>query len=284
MRMLLSSPFARIGHDKYTPNQGSERIVEPAAGSRGAMAAKAVVGLALAVMIVAGGAAYFTYTASNQLEQENARLSSQLTRLQANLSLIQGELAMLGAQRRSVPMVLLRTWGTALASYGSRPDGMTYLRLTETGSSSGVEAALASQPFNATIAGNSVQWSAMANSVATDQYHTIWPMVLENSPGGTNAIEFEMREGFQEVVVMSNGVRNYAPVHWNVSVPHMFKIVVVTPGERVNFYIDGVLVKSMTTDVPKVDFLLTAAEVKANSPLASGIATLDVYGGLLGGP
>jgi len=189
-----------------------------------------------------------------------------------------------GALRQGYASILLRTWGTALASYGERKDGLTYLRLTETDANSGVEAALATNPFNATIPGNSVQWEAVANHIATDKYHTIWPMVLENSPGGTNAIEFEMKGGVQEVAVITNGAKSFALVSWNSTAPHLFKIVIVIPGQQVNFYIDGKLVKSMTTNIPKADFLLNAAEVKADSPLATGVATLDVYGGLLSSP
>lgn len=238
--------------------------------------------MVLVVVLAVGGIAYYTYTVSNQLQQENARLNSRLAQLQGNLSSVQGELDTINALRSGDPSIVLRTWGTALASYGERRDGLTYLRLTETDSNSGVETALLNRPFNATIPGNSVQWSAVANSIAVDKYHTIWPMVLENSPGGNNAMEFEMKGGVQEVAVITNGVKSYALVSWNASSPHIFKIVIVVPGEKVDFYIDGVLVRTMTTNVPKADFLLNAAEVKADSLLAVGVATLDVYGGLLG--
>ena len=244
---------------------------------------RAVLGLALVVVLAIGGIAYYTYTVNSQLQQENARLNSQLSRLQANISSLQGELDTVSVLRQGYPSILLRTWGTALASYGERQDGITYLRLTETNANSGVEAALATNPFNATIPGNSVQWEAVANRIAADKYHTIWPMVLENSPGGTSAIEFEMKGGVQEVAVITNGVKSFALVSWNSTASHVFKIVIVIPGQQVNFYIDGKLVKTMTTNIPKTDFLLNAAEVKADSLLAAGVATLDVYGGLLGG-
>lgn len=237
--------------------------------------------MVLVVVIAVGGVAYYTYTVSSQLQQENTRLNSRLAQLQGNLTTLQNELDTVNALRQGDPSILLRTWGTALASFGERQNGLTYLRLTETDANSGVEAALANRPFNATIPGNSVQWSAIANRIASDKYHTIWPMVLENSPGGTNAIEFEMKGGVQEVAVILNGVKTYALVSWNASLPHVFKITIVTPGEKVDFYIDGVLVRTLTTNVPKADFLLNAAEVKADSPLAAGVATLDVYGGLL---
>ncbi|MDA4125982.1 MAG: hypothetical protein OK452_02105 [Thaumarchaeota archaeon] len=243
-----------------------------------------VLGMVLVVILAVGGIAYYTYTVSSQLQQENARLNSQISRLQANISSLQGELDTISALRQGYPSIVLRTWGTALASYGERKDGLTYLRLTETDANSGVEAALASKSFNATIPGNSVSWSAVANHIATDKYHTIWPMVLENSPGGTNAIEFEMKGGVQEVAVITNGVKGFALVSWNSTAPHTFKIVIVVPGQQVDFYIDGKLVKTMTTNIPKVDFLLNAAEIKADSPSAAGVATLDVYGGLLSNP
>ena len=233
------------------------------------------------VVLAVGGIAYYTYAVSSQLQQENARLNSQISRLQANISSLQSELDKVGVFQQGYPSILLRTWGTALASYGERQDGLTYLRLTETDANSGVEAALASTSFNATIPGNSVSWSAVANSIATDKYHTIWPMVLENSPGGTNAIEFEMKGGVQEVAVKTNGVKSFALVSWDSSASHVFKIIIVVPGQLVDFYIDGKLIKTMTTNIPKVDFLLNAAEIKADSPLAVGVATLDVYGGLL---
>jgi hypothetical protein len=235
----------------------------------------------LVVVIAVGGIAYYTYTVSSQLQQENAKLNSQLTRLQSNITSLQGQLDTVNALRAGDPSILLRTWGTALASFGERQDGITYLRLTETDANSGVEAALANRPFNATIPGSSVQWSAVANRIAVDKYHTIWPMVLENSPGGNNAIEFEMKGGVQEVAVILNGVKSYSLVSWNASAPHTFRIVIVTPGEKVEFYIDGALVRTMTTNIPKADFLLSAAEVKADTTTAVGVATLDVYGGLL---
>jgi hypothetical protein len=237
--------------------------------------------MVLVVILAVGGIAYYTYTVSSQLQQENAKLNSRITQLQGNLSSLHGELDTINALRSGDPSIVLRTWGTALASYGERRDGVTYLRLTETDSNSGVETALLNRSFNATIPGNSVQWSSVANRIAVDKYHTIWPMVLENSPGGTNAIEFEMKGGVQEVAVITNGVKSFALVSWNSTAPHEFKIVIVTPGQQVNFYIDGNLVKTMTTNIPKVDFLLNAAEVKADSPSAAGVATLDVYGGLL---
>lgn len=250
------------------------------------VAAPAVTTLALVFLVAFGGVVYYTYTTSNALAQENASLNSQLAQLQnnfnalkANATLIQNELALFRASKGAYPIILLRTWGAALASYETRLNGLTYLRLTETGPNSGVEAALTSAPFNATVAGASVQWSAWANKVATDRNHTIWPMVLENSPAGTDAIEFEMKGGVQEVAVMNNGVRNTQLVHWNASLPHLFKIIVVIPGAKVDFYIDGNLVATLTADVPKTGFLLRAAEVKADTPNAMGIATLDAYGG-----
>jgi hypothetical protein len=243
---------------------------------------KAVIGLAVALMVGVGGTMYFVYTAQNQLQQQNANLTAQLKALRGNLTQIQGQLSVLrSAYRSNIPMILLRTWGTALASYNTRSNGVNYLRLTETGPSSGVEAALALHAFNATATGATAEWSAVANVAATDSMHTVWPMVLENSPGGTNALEFEMMGTVQEVVAISNGNRNPVQVHWNATVPHVFKIVVVTPGKQVNFYIDGQAVATLTYDIPKVDFLLSAAEVKAAPTAPATVATLDLYGGLL---
>jgi hypothetical protein len=180
------------------------------------------------------------------------------------------------------PMVLLRTAGTALAAFVERPDGLNYLRLMEIGSGSGVESSLAPYPFNATIPGAKVEWKAVANTVASDSYHTIWPMVLENTPGGTDAFEFEDAGGIQEVAVDSNGSRQALPVSWNPNIVNTFAIVIVSPGQQVNFYINGVSVANFTSGVPKVDFLLEAAEVKGFGSAAPVVATLDAYGGLLG--
>ena len=253
-------------------------------------ASRAITALAFVFLVTFGGVVYFTYSANYALSQQNASLNSRLNALQtdfnsykANITSIQNEMAMLRSYRLAGPMVLLRTWGAGLASYGERHNGLTYLRLTETGPNSGVEASLAASPFNATVAGASLEWSAFANKVATDSNHTIWPMVLENSPAGTDAIEFEMKGGHQEVAVNSNGIRFTVPVFWDVNVPHLFKIVVVTPGVQVDFYIDGKLAASITAYVPKSGFFLRAAEVKADTPQAAGVATLDVYGGQNGG-
>ena len=212
-----------------------------------------------------------------------SQLRSDFSILKSNATILQSEIVQLRGTGHGNPMILLRTWGTALASYGSSLGGLTYLRLTETGGGSGVEASLASSPFDATVAGASVQWSAWANGVATDRNHTIWPMVLENSPAGTDAIEFEMKGGYQEVAANANGIRSYLGVHWNVSTPHLFKIVIVTPGQQVDFYIDGRLVATLARNIPRTSFLLYAAEVKADVPTTSGVATLDTYGGAGGG-
>src|SRR5574340_406695 len=115
------------------------------------MVAPAVTALALIFLVAIGGVGYYTYAASNALAQENANLNSQLAQLQHNATLMQNELALLRASRGIYPMILLRTWGGALASYGSKVGGLTYLRLTETGPNSGVEAALASSPGKGTV-------------------------------------------------------------------------------------------------------------------------------------
>jgi hypothetical protein len=181
-----------------------------------------------------------------------------------------------------VPAVFLRTQGTALASYVEGPEDYMYLRLTEVGSGSLVESALGTSPFNATIAGNSVAWKTVANTVASDSNHWFWPMVLENAPGGTNAIEFEDAAGTQEAAVVSNGIRTVQIIGWDPTVVHTFMIVIVSPGRQVNFYIDGNKVATITTGIPAVGFLLEAAEVKGVGTTASGVACVDAYGGLFG--
>ncbi len=168
-----------------------------------------------------------------------------------------------------------------MASFVERPDEITYLRLTIAGGNSVAEAAIGTQPFNASIAGNSVEWRVVGNGVAVDNNHWFWPMVLENSPGGTNAIEFEQAAGHQEVAVVSNGTRTNALVQWNPLLVHTFKIVIVTPGKQVAFFIDGFNVASISAGVPQGQFFIEGAEVKSLST-APGVAMLDVYGGLLG--
>ncbi len=227
-------------------------------------------------------------------ENELLSIASEIGKVQAsnatltalNLQLQNLSSTILALQERispSAPTIFLRTWGAALASYIELPDEMRYLRLTETGAGNGVEAAIGSQPFNATIAGNSVQWNAVANSVAADSNHRFWPMVLENSPAGNNAIEFEDSQGTTEVAVVRDGVRNSLDVHWNPTIIHSFKIVIVKPGAQVDFYIDGARVANITQGVPNVGFLLEAAEVASYGARAPGYATLDTFGGLLGG-
>jgi len=181
------------------------------------------------------------------------------------------------------PSVLLRTTGTALGAFVQGSDNLTYLRLLEIGNASCVESSLASHPFNATMAGAMVQWRAVANDVATDSYHAFWPMVLENTPGGTNALEFEDYGGFEEVAVVSNGERSAIPVYWNATAANTFAIEIVSPGHRANFFINGVSVANFTSGVPMVGFLLEGAEVRGLGSSFPLVATLDAYGGLLGG-
>jgi hypothetical protein len=242
-------------------------------------------GVMLVVVILLGGVAYITYDESTQL----ALLRSQVSSLQT-------ELSQQGSVPRS-PLILLRTWGTGLASYIEGENEVTYLQLTMSGQMSGVESSFASFSFNASVAGNSVQWFASANSVAGDRYHNFWPMVLENAPNGTDAIEFEDYGGNQEIGLRSNGSAVFFPVSWSIAVPHAFKIVIVTPGKEINFSIDGTLVKSLvkgscagctpngvtsqTPFIPNVGFLIEGAEVDSSSQSAHGVATLEVYGGLL---
>lgn len=59
--------------------------------------------------------------------------------------------------------------------------------------------------------------------------------------------------------------------------------MVVTPGSEADFYIDGAMVGSIRTGVPSASFLLEAAEIRGDQSATTGVAVLDVYGGLLGG-
>ena len=227
---------------------------------------------------------------ANELSNLSARLATvqawNVTALQAATAEIQDVTARVMAIQASLsqalPQVFLRTEGTALASYVSGAGNMTYLRLTEIGPGSIVESALGCVAFNASVAGASAQWYAVANPTASDLNHWTWPLVLENSPGGTEAIEFEDAGGVQEAAVVNDGVRYLAYVKWDPSVPHLFQIVVVTPGELVNFYIDGKMVATITQGVPNVGFLLYGAEIKQTGPNTGDVAMLDVYGGLIG--
>jgi len=209
-------------------------------------------------------------TAMEQLALRLQALNSSIRSLQANVNYL-------------APPIFLRQWGLSLASYTELPDELRCLQLVENGPGSGVETAIGTQPFNATIAGNSVQWEVVANTVATDGRHTLWPMVLENAPGGTDAIEFEEAAGVQEAAVVNNGVRTETAISWTPNVPHIFKILVASPGKEVDFYIDGNLVATITTGVPNVGFLLEAAEIRGDPTAVPGVAVLDIYGGLLGG-
>jgi len=205
-----------------------------------------------------------------------ASLSAQLRTVSVSVQELQANLSALSSA------IFLRTSGTALGAYVEDADGETYLRLMETGSGSLVEASLASYPFNATIPGRMVEWRAVANNVSADPNHWFWPMVLENTPGGTNALEFEYAAGVQEVAVVSNGVRNVVPVKWSPTVIHTFGIKVVTPGHEVDFYIDGDVVAVVTSGIPMASFLIEGAEVKGTGTNAPGVAILDAYGGMLG--
>ena len=222
-------------------------------------------------------------TLSAQLATVQSDNSALMSHIGVEIQNISSEIRLLQAGFQTiVPAVFLRTEGTALASYIEGPEDYMYLRLTEIGSGSLVESALATSPFNATIAGNSVAWKTVANSVASDSNHWFWPMVLENSPGGTNAIEFEDAAGEQEAAVVSNGVRNVQIIGWDPTVVHTFMIVIVSPGRQVDFYIDGKEVASITTGIPMASFLLEAAEVKGVGETPNGVACVDAYGGLFG--
>ena len=219
---------------------------------------------------------------SSELKNMGASNSIALSSVAFQLQNITSNMQNLRADINSLPpLILLRTAGTALGAVVERPDGLNYLRLMEIGSTSGVESSLASTPFNATVPGI-IEWRAVANSVAADAYHTFWPMVLENTPGGTNAFEFEDAGGIQEVAMVTNGSRDSVPVWWNATVVNTFAIEIVSPGHQVNFYIDGGLVASFSSGVPNVDFLIEGAEVKGFGSSAPVVATLDTYGGLLG--
>jgi len=301
-----------------------------------------VLGLALSFVLL-GSVAYYTYSATSQLGQQNSNLQQEVEQLQSRISQLKENLSMsqsqqgLNAQQiaavdsklqsdenaltdlvsdvgqikagnttamgqmvyqlqnlssairtlqenfSSRPPIFLRQWGLGLAYYVELPDEMHYLQLVENGVGGGAETALGSQSFNATIAGNSVQWDAVANGLAADKGHTFWPMVLENSPGGTDAIEFEDSGGTQEAAVVLNGVRTYQLISWDPTSIHSFKIVVVTPGAEVDFYIDNARVATITTGIPTVSSLLEGSEVRGDAAATVGVAALDTYGGLLGG-
>jgi len=220
---------------------------------------------------------------SSEIENMGNGSSMAFTSIASQLQNITSSMQNLKTALNSLPpLILLRVAGTALGALVERPDGLNYLRLMEIGNASGVESSLASYPFNATVAGAMVEWKAVANNVATDLYHTFWPMVLENTPGGTNAFEFEDAGGIQEAAVVSNGSRESVGVFWNAMAVNTFAIQVVSPGHQVNFYINGGLVASFTTRIPMVDFLIAGAEVKGFGSGTPVVATLDTYGGLLG--
>jgi hypothetical protein len=208
-------------------------------------------------------------TALQQVSSELQAISTSLTSIQSSLSCV-------------LPSVFLRTQGTALASFVDGPQNISYLRLTETGPNSLVESSIGSEAFNASVPGASAEWYADANPEASLAGHTFWPMVLENSPGGTNAIEFEDNGGDQVAAVTGNGTRVVQAVSWDPSVPNLFGVVVTLPGQQIKFYINGNLVATLTAYIPTSQFLIYGAEVKGGATTDSGIATVDTYGGMLG--
>ena len=221
---------------------------------------------------------------SSEITASDSANGNALNSISLQLQNITAGIRELNANLNTIPpSVLLRTSGTALGAFVRGPDELLYLRLTEIGNSSCVEASLASHPFNATMPGSMVEWKAAANNVSADAYHAFWPMVLENTPGGTNALEFEDYGGFQEAAVVSNGVRSVVQVSWDPTAVNTFAIEVVSPGHQVNFYINGASVANFTSGVPMTGFLLEGAEVKGYGLSSHAVATLDVYGGQLGG-
>jgi len=221
---------------------------------------------------------------SSEIRGLDTRNSNALDSISSELQNITAGIRELNANLSSIPpSVLLRTAGTALGAFVEGPNESTYLRLLEVGNASCVEASLASHPFNATTPGAMVEWKAVANNVSADPHHVFWPMVLENAPGGSNALEFEDYGGMQEAAAISNGVRRVVQISWNATAVNAFAIDIVSPGRQVNFYINGVSVANFTSGVPMVGFLIEGAEVKGFGSASPLVATLDVYGGLLGG-
>jgi hypothetical protein len=208
-------------------------------------------------------------TALRQLSSEVKDISSSLASVQSSLSCV-------------LPSIFLRTQGTALASFVDGPQNTTYLRLTETGPNSLVESSIGPEAFNASVPGAAAEWYAQSNPEASLPGHIFWPMVLENSPDGTEAIEFEDSGGLQLAAVDGNGTRVTHLVSWNASVPNLFEVVVAVPGQQVDFYINGNLAAAITGNIPSSQFLIFGAEVKGGVSTDPGIATVDTYGGMLG--
>jgi hypothetical protein len=184
------------------------------------------------------------------------------------------------------PQVFIRTFGNALGAYVEH-GGVRYFRLTQTGPASGIEAVLG-QSFDTSVVGNAIEWRAVANNFSAYGNRSFYPMGLENSPHGSEGLVFEDHLGLQMIAVSDHGLRvNRSAVSWNPLAVNDFKIVIVSPGDRADFYINGTLV-GWFSHIPEPTFTIAFAEiwcpvqVLCEAQHNGSIATLDAFGGSLG--
>jgi len=181
---------------------------------------------------------------------------------------------------------IMRSVAGTLAALDQLSDGLTYLRLSEylaetaTGQENSGEPCLINGLFDASVANSSTKWKVLADSGAVDSNHYIFPMVCEYAQAGPDFMNWEHSpSGVSEVNVGSGGTSSPTTISVTWTTIHELQTVVVTPGSKVQFYVDGSLVATVTTNVP-TSKLVRAAELNTNSTTGTK-ATLWVFGELL---
>ena len=107
------------------------------------------------------------------------------------------------------------------------------------------------QQVNQSVSGTSVSWSAKYDANAAGTGYSVYPMGMEPASASTNAIEFNDFNGAFVAQCLKNGALTFVSLSTpTANVIHTYKIVITTAGSQVDFYIDGVDVATITTNIP----------------------------------
>jgi hypothetical protein len=185
--------------------------------------------------------------------------------------------------------IMYRTSGDGcLCGFDILSDGKKYLRI------SNFDPGIATTPAISTVGEASVaivdpsvarltlSWSAQFNDAAVDADHNTLPMVMESAPGGNNLIGFQFGGGFSRAVCITNGTATGAPIDTPSSdAVHSYRIVVTTPGARVDFAVDNSVVATISTNVPSSPKMFAGAELDQYATKQDTIAHLWTFGRIL---
>lgn len=167
-------------------------------------------------------------------------------------------------------------------------DNRLYLRITSTlpqvGTTppleTGSEAFIVDAPLNCDVAGSLISWYALVNRGNAMPSNTAYfPIGAEWAGGGGEATDFDVGLLAQVFLTQHDSVTTSTTVTGvNVLTIHQYRIVVVTPGGRIDFYVDGVLKASNTTNIP-TGLNSPLGEVETASSSINQIC-VDVFGGM----